>query len=163
MDLVDQINRHTYLLLAEIGEPNDNVLRLVIEEARASDLVEDVVIGDVTIPDTRAIISDDLCFAYEIIFGSYVSYSVRNESYTPEDRSEEFTGRLFRSYTRSRFRDYVSVATFATDDYPGKLIHYEVVCENHIVDIVSIEEPEISVIRRAQQELAADSVERSVH
>jgi hypothetical protein len=163
MDFVDQINQHKYLFLADIGEPNDNVLRLVIEEARASDVAEDLVIGDVTIPETRRIISDDRCCAYEIVFGSYVAYSVRNESYTPEDKSEEFTGQLFRSYSKSRFRDYVSVATFATDDYPGKLIHYEVVCENHIVDIVSIEEPEIIIVRRAQQALAADSVERSVH
>ena len=157
MDFVDQINEHQYLFLADIGEPDDNVLRLVIGEARASDVVEDLVIGDVTIPDTRRITSDELCFAYEIVFDSYVAYSVRNESFTPEDKSEEFTGRLFRKYTKSRFRDYVSAATLATDDFPGKLSHYELVCENHIVDIVSFKEPEIIIVRRAQQVLAADS------
>ncbi len=42
MNLVDQINQHTYLFLTEIGEPEDNVLRLVIEEARASGEPEDM-------------------------------------------------------------------------------------------------------------------------
>ena len=151
MDLIEQMNQHKYLFLAEIGEPNDNVLRLVIAEARASDTVEDLQIGDVTIPDTRRIISDDSCSAYEVMFGSYVIYSVRNESYVIEDQTEVFTGRLFREYSASRLRDYVGVATFASDTYPGKLNHYEIVCENHIVDIVSTEKPMVAVIRRAQQ------------
>ena len=157
MNLVDQINRHTYLFLTEIGEPEDNVLRLVIEEARASGEPEEMKIGDVTLSGARPITSDDSCHAYEVVFGSYVAYSVRNESYTPEDKSEEFTGKLFRVYSKSRFRDYLSVATFATDEYPGKLNHYEIVCENHIVDVASVGEPEISILRRAQQVIGDDA------
>jgi hypothetical protein len=156
MDLIEQMNQHSYLFLADIGEPNVNVLRLVIEEARASDKVEDLQIGDVTIPDTRRIISDNSCFAYEVIFGSYVVYSVRNESYVPEDQSEVFTGRLFRRYSASRLLDYVGVATFATDDYPGRLNHHEIVCENHIVDVVSTEQPAVGIVRRAQHDVGRE-------
>jgi hypothetical protein len=157
MNLVDQINRHTYLFLTEIGEPEDNVLRLVIEEARASGEPEEMRIGDVTLSGVRPIVSDDSCYAYEVVFDSYVAYSVRNESYTSEDKSEVFTGNLFRVYSKSRFRDYVNAATFATDEYPGKLSHYEIVCENHIVDVVSVAEPEISILRPAQQVIADDA------
>lgn len=150
MNLVDQINRHKYLYLTEIGEPDDNVLRLVIEEARASGEPEEMKIGDVILSGVP-IVSDDSCYAYEVVFGSYVCYSVLNESYTSSDKSEEFTGHLFRVYSKSHFLDYVSVATFASDMYPGELNHYEIVCENHIVDIVSAGEPEISIQRRARR------------
>ena len=149
MENVDQINQHAYLYLTEIGEPEDNVLRLVIEEARPSGEPQELKIGDVTLSGARPIVSDDTCFAYEVVFGSYVAYSVRNESYTLEDKSEEFTGHLFRAYSKSHFLDYIRVATIASDDYPGKLNHYEIVCGNHIVDVVSIGEPVICIVRRA--------------
>jgi hypothetical protein len=145
MNLIEQIDRHTYLYLTDIGEPKDNVLRLVIEEARASGELEDIKIADVTLPDVRSIVSDESCHAYEILFGSYVAYAVRNESYGVPDESEEFTGRRFCVYSKSRFLDYVRLATFASDDYPGKLNHYGINCLNHIVDVVSIEEPRISI------------------
>lgn len=151
MDIIEQINQHAYLFLADISKPNVNVRRLVIEEARASGQVEDLQIGDVTIPDTRRILSDTSCFAYEVLFGSYVVYSVRNESYVMVDESEVFTGRLFRTYSASRLLDYVGVATVATNEYPEMLHHFEIVCENHIVDIVSTEQPVLGILRRAQQ------------
>jgi hypothetical protein len=156
MELVEQINEHAYLYLAEIGEPEDNVLRLVIEEARAGGEPMEVKIGDALLSGARPIVSDDTCYAYEVLFGSYVAYSVRNESYTPEDRSEEYTGRLFRLYSKSHFLDYVRAATFASDEYPGKLSHYEIVCENHILDVVSAGEPHITIVRHARQRHAPD-------
>ncbi len=156
MNVVDQIDRHKYLYLTEIGEPEDNVLRLVIEEARANDEPEDMKIGDVILSGAMSIIADEFCYAYEVVFGSYVSYSVRNESFVGQDKTEEFVGRLFCTYSKSRFLDYVRAATFASDDYPGKLNHYGINCLNHIVDVVSVEEPAISILRRAQQAVEDD-------
>jgi len=40
------------------------------------------------------------------------------------------------------------VATFASDEYPGNLNHYEIVCENHIVDVVGVAVPDIKVLRQ---------------
>ncbi|MGI8653716.1 MAG: hypothetical protein ACR2LC_00700 [Pyrinomonadaceae bacterium] len=158
MNLIEQIDRHTYLYLTEIGEPEDNVLRLVIEEARASGEPEDMKIGDVTLSGAKSIVSDESCYAYEVLFGSYVAYAVMNESYdVGQNESEEFTGRLFCVYSKSRFLDYVRVATFASDDYPGKLNHYGINCLNHIVDVVCVGEPEISILRRAQQVAGDDA------
>jgi hypothetical protein len=37
MNLVQQMNAHQYLYLVEISEPDVNVLRIVIDEARASE------------------------------------------------------------------------------------------------------------------------------
>jgi hypothetical protein len=147
MELAEQINQHAYLFLAEIGEPEDNMLKLVIEEGRASDIPEDIRIGDVVLSEARPVVVDETCKIYEVLFGTYVAYSIRNESYTSGDEGEEFTGRLYRFYSKSYFLDYVRLATFATDEFPGKLSHYEFVCANHIVDIVSDSEPAIRMIK----------------
>ena len=80
MNLIEQINNHKYLYLTEIGEPEDNVLRLVIEQARTGDEERDVTVGETTFSGLRDIISDEFCFAYEIIFESYIAYSVLNRS-----------------------------------------------------------------------------------
>ena len=147
MNLFEQINTHKYLYLTEISEPEDNVLRLVIEQASAVDEERDLKVGSSVISGLRDIVSDENCFAYEIIFESYIAYSVVNESFTQVDESEVFTGNLFRIYSKSHFLDYVKVATFASEDYPGVFSHYEIVALNHIVEIVSVDSPTIAVLR----------------
>ncbi len=151
MNVIEQIESHRFRYLLEIGEPGDNVLRLVISEAQARKTPEDVVIEGFTLTNSHDLIADEGCIAYEIIFQTYVAYSVVNESFASVDDSEVFTGHLFRTYSKSRFLDYVGVATFASNDFPGPLQHYGVNCLNHFVDIVSAAEPIVSIIRSAEQ------------
>ena len=146
MNLREQIDSHEYLYLWEIGEPEVNVLRVVVDEAKASND------GKVEIPDTpfmgNPIVSDETCRRYEITFPSYVAYSVLNESFAKVDEYEQYTGRYFRVYSKSHFLDYLGVATFASDDYPGRSTHYEIACLDHIVEVVSAEEPDIRELVR---------------
>ena len=153
MNIIEQIESHRFIYLIEISEPQDNVLRLVISEAQARKTPEDMVIEGLTLTNTRELIADEACAAYEVIFQNYVAYSVRNESFVTVDESEICTGRLFQTYSHSRFLDYVRVATFASDDFPGKLEHYGINCLNHIVDVVSVSKPIISIIRSVGQDL----------
>jgi len=148
MSLIEQIDQHEYLYLTEIGEPATNVLRILITEAKASSETEDIDLGTAKITDAHPIVSDETCNEYEIIFWSYIAYTVLNESYTTADESETFSGRFFRVYSKSHFLDYVRLATFATADYPGKFTHYEIVCLDHIVEVVSVDEPEIKILGR---------------
>lgn len=157
MNLIEQIDSHRFLYLIEIGEPQDNILRLVISEAQERKTAQDFQIGNLTLTNTKELIADEACTAYQIIFENYVAYSVRNESFVIVDESEICTGRLFQTYSQSRFLEYVRISTFASDDFPGKLAHYGINCLNHIVDIVSVSQPNISVIGRSEQALAADS------
>jgi hypothetical protein len=147
MNLREQIDSHEYLCLSEIGEPKVNVLRVVVDEAKASND------ANVEIPDTpfmgNPIVSDDTCRRYEITFLSYVAYAVLNESFAKVDDYEQYTGRYFRIYSKSHFLDYVAAATFASDDYPGKATHYEIACLDHIVEVVSAEEPQVREHARA--------------
>jgi hypothetical protein len=149
LNLIEQIESHRFLYLLELGEPRDNVLRLIISQAQERKTPEDVVIEGLTLTNSHELIADEACTAYEIIFQTYVAYSVVNESFASVDDSEIFTGHLFRTYSKSRFLDYIGVATFASDDFPGKLTHYGVNCLNHFIDVVSSAEPIISVIRDA--------------
>jgi hypothetical protein len=71
-----------------------------------------------------------------------------NESFATRDDSEEAKGKLFRSFSKSRFLSYVRTATFATDEYPGPVNHFEVICQNHVIEVVSTEAPRIRRIAR---------------
>ena len=122
-------------------------MRLVVEEARSKADRTPLTVGKITYLNTHEIVSDDRCFAYEIIFDQYVAYSVRDESYADLDEYEETTGRLACIYTKSRFLDYVRAGTIANDDYPGPITHYGFMCLNHIVDVAALEAPEIRIIR----------------
>ena len=149
MNLTEQINQHQYLYLTEIGESDVNVLRIVVVEAKASSETETIDVGSAKITEVHPIEPDETSCKYEIMFGSYIAYSVLNESFASVGESEEYSGRFFRIYSKSRFVDYVRAATFASDDYPGKSTHYEIACLDHIVDIVSVDEPHISLLPRA--------------
>lgn len=145
MNLIDQINRHRNLYLDELGEINENVLRIVVSEAVASKDTEDLVIGNTTISGRR-IVSDEACASYEFVFDQYIAYTVFNESYTYGDPNDPNIGLLFRTYANSLFLDFVRQATFATDDFPGKLTHYEIVCLDHIIDVAAVANPSITLI-----------------
>jgi hypothetical protein len=151
--VIEQIESHRFIYLVEINEPRDNVLRLVISEAQERETSEGLKIGNEVLSsvlsDAKELVADESCNAYAILFQDYVAYSVRNESFVSVDESETWTGRLFQTYSRSHFLDYVRVATFASDDYPGKLGHYGINCLNHIVDVVSASQPIISLVRGA--------------
>jgi hypothetical protein len=144
--LAHAINACKYMFLRECGEPEDNVLRLVIEEAKAGGPPVPLVAADRETAEPSSLIrllegctpveSDPSCQLFELVWPRYVAYVVRNELYTAWDDTEEFEGRHFRVYRKSPFGDYVRRATFASDQYPGPLTHWGLVCENHLVDVI---------------------------
>ena len=142
MDASARLNSHKYLLLAGVGEAEDNVLRLVVKEARPGQTqrlkVEGTILGE-----AREIKAEEGVPGYEVVFEHYVAYAVTNESYDLRDDDAQYEGRLFRTYTKSRFLDYVRRSTIASDDYPGPYVHYGVICLNHIIDVASVEVPRI--------------------
>jgi hypothetical protein len=71
---------------------------------------------------------------------------VRNESFVANDKSELSEGRLLVKYSKSHFLNYVQLGTFATAEYPGPYNHWGIICGNHIIDVVSTEEPEVKVL-----------------
>ena len=143
MNIVEQLNSHKYLYLDKLFEEVDLELRILVDEAKVQG-------GDLQGIENAslygAIVSDETCKKYRITFKNYAAYSVRNESFTVWDDEEEFTGNLFRVYSKSKFLDYVAASTVAVEDVLGAYKHYEIVCLNHIIDIASSREPLIEII-----------------
>ena len=152
---IEEIQSCQYLFMHEIGEPIDNELRIVIHEAKAG------VAGKRKVAEEQSEVLKKIlekaapiehgadCKIFELYWPSYVAYSVRNESYTTVDDYEKFEGRLIVKYTKSRYLDFVSKATFADSTFPGPLSHFGIFCLNHIIDVISTEEPHVTVERYA--------------
>lgn len=147
MDFFDEINNLKYLYLISIVEPVDNELLITIKEATVSSEQEDLFVGNKNLGPVRSISSDGPGAEYEIFFESYGSYSITNESFTALNEKDERVGRLLCIYSKSTFLDYIRETTLVNYvyDYNDTLGHYALNCQNHIVDIVSIDKP---VIRR---------------
>lgn len=155
-----EINSCKYLYLREISEPTDNRLRLIVEEASAGEIEPGArVVAGVPFTDLRPIESSNNDRLFELIWSSYIAYSIRNECFVTLDSAEVVeAGRLMCIYSKSHFLDYLAKATFATDEYPGKSRHLGINCLNHIIDIVSIVEPEVRLLRPIQLRQTQDQI-----
>jgi hypothetical protein len=157
--LFGEINSCKYLYLREIAEPRDNRLRLIIEEASAGSETAPREIGGVLFSDLRPIESTHRDRLFELIWDSYIAYVIRNESFVVMDKAEVIeSGRLICIYSKSHFLDYVSKSTFTTNEHPGELKHFGINCLNHIVDVVSVFEPEIRQLRSGQSRPTQDQI-----
>ena len=138
------LNESEYLDLAELGEPEQNSLRLVVLETKVS---AGPIAGSVAppIPGAEPIIHSTGCRVFEIEWDSYIAYSVRNESYSQNASGDQFEGKHFRVYSASRYLEFVAAATIASKIAPGPFRHWALVCLNHVVDVVSVDEPIINV------------------
>lgn len=153
MSPIESLRACKYLYLHDIGEPNDNELRLVVHEARVGGSVSEQVLNSEQHPEVRKLLSESSaiehgpgCKVFEIVWGSYVGYSVLNESFVlPEPEASKGVGRLLVEYESSVFLEYLARATFAAADYPGPFKHWALYCLNHSVNVASAEEPKIAV------------------
>lgn len=136
------LDRCEYLFLTGIGEPEANCLRLVIEEGQVKGEPRPVDLGNGrSIEGVRAIAITSHSQRFELVWNAYISYAVHNESYQSWDDSETWSGNLFRRYSRSKFLDYLDRATFADTRYPGPFTHYQVICQDHVIDIAALQPP----------------------
>jgi hypothetical protein len=141
----EQLDFCKYLYLHSISEPETNSLRLVLSEGVVLDRPETIVIGNAEIAGVRPVEVTETSRHFEVVWDSYISFAVRDESYCTWDKAEKWTGSAFRVYSKSKFLDFVASGTLASADYPGPFVHYEVVCSDHIIDVASEHPP---IVRR---------------
>lgn len=121
-------------------------MRLILRFRIHRETNEQSYLDLINIQGRSTIVQDDNRFPIiEIEFDSYIGFSIRNESYTEWDEYQKFEGKIFRIFERSRYLDFIKLSTFATEDYPSPHKHYGIAGLNHIVDIVSIDDPKIRV------------------
>lgn len=146
-----QMNECQYLFADRIREIEGLTLELVVTEAKpqAEILVaRDESVAERLLVGGRPIERDLTCRIFRLVFDGrqMVSYSVLNESYGkyPEP-PEQFTGKLFRTFSRSHLLEFIKKTTYASDEFPGVLQHYQVACQNHVVDVICTAPPRIEI------------------
>jgi hypothetical protein len=145
------MNECTYLLATDVREVEELTLALTIVEAKAQAPIkatEDtgplawLKIGGSPIEN------DETCHLFQLLFdrNHMISYTVLNESYCkyPEP-PEVFTGKLFRIFSHSHLLDFTERTTYASGGHPGVLMHFEIACLNHVIDVICTAPPKIAV------------------
>lgn len=141
------------IYLHSIEEPEENHLSLIFERTKINTNTETLQIGKTIIEGLHSIDVDYKLPFIQLDFQWYIGYAITNESYTSFDEYERFDGRIFRIYSKSRYLDYINLSTIVTNEYPGTFKHYGVICLNHIVNVVSVEEPLVREIERKNNKL----------
>ena len=149
-EVISVLNQAKYLCLRQISEPEENSLRLVVEEAIA-DRTETVSTPDPTSPlgeirkGASPIKSVEGCRAFELQWSRYVAYLVTEEGVGSgrSDEDEVYTGKLFRVYTKSHFLDHLARDT---GGHFEPILHYKLICQNHLIDVASYSPPEVRLL-----------------
>jgi hypothetical protein len=138
-----------YIYLHSLLEPETNSLRVFIERCKVSKQSEDIKNGENFVRDAFPIEVDEDLPILQIDFDSYVAYTVTNESFTVLDDYEIFEGHSFRIFKKSRYLDFINKGTIATDIFTeDTYVHYELASLDHIIDVISYDEPKITEIKR---------------
>ena len=147
--LLPDIDACESLSLIEISEPESNSVGFLIAEGRATGPEVSTGVGN---PPIRARMVDDQNYrVFKVVWPSYVAYSVRNESYFVGDEYETFRGRRFVQYSRSRYLDFVLSGTIVQKLEPDAFRHWGIYCTDHVVDVVSLDEPVIEPVYRTRR------------
>ncbi len=83
---------------------------------------------------------------FEIRFREVISLTLTNETYSAFPKEPEvFSGNSFRVFSQSHLLELTRKTTFASDDHPGPgpLQHFEFICMDDIIDVISCAPPEI--------------------
>lgn len=148
-----QIDDCENLFADEIRELEELTLGLIISEAKPQAAIaepRDDSAWEKLLVGARPIETDSTCRRFRLIFdrNSMVLWTVLNESYGKYPKApENFSGRLFRVFGSSHLLEFTRQTTIASDEYPGPLLHYEVACLNHVIDVICTKPPKVYLQR----------------
>ena len=89
---------------------------------------------------------------YEIVFENYIMYQIRNESFANPDENSKILGKYFVIIKNSSYLKMVKNITFYNDIFDNKYMHYGIFSWNHVIDIISAEEPKIVKLENYTEE-----------
>jgi hypothetical protein len=151
-ELFIRMNQVDYLFLRSLAEPGINQLEMVVDEAvvieekrgklNSSSLPSELAF---LYKDSAPIETTEGCMAFRLYWKRYAAYLVTEECVggCGDYEDEVYKGERLRLYSKSHFLEHLARDTGA---HTEPLLHFKVVCENHIVDVVSEERPTIEII-----------------
>jgi hypothetical protein len=150
---IEQLNsvRFVYLLeISELDKRTFNSLRIVVEEAVLNEpaaVVSDRPEVANVLAGAHAIESIEGCKKFELSWKHYLAYLVTEElvgSNAPNGYDDEvYTGTILRVYTKSHFLDHIMRDT---GGHIQEVVHYKLICLDHLIDVVSYCPPEVEVL-----------------
>ena len=144
----EDIDACNTLFLFSIAERDQNTLAIVLDEGIASPAAQVLPVAGETIKNVHAVEVTPVARRFEFYWDSYISYTVRNESYAKRHKWEVSSGGKFLIFSKSAFLDYIVAATIAQQDFPGPFVHYSILCANHIIDVASQGPPTVRKLER---------------
>jgi hypothetical protein len=152
-DAIEQLNSVRYVDLREISEPNKkafNSLRIVVEEAVVNEtaaMISDRPELANLLTGAHPIESLEGCKLFQLSWKHYLAYLVTEElvgSNAAKGYADEvYTGNILRVYSKSHFLDHVRRDT---GGHIQEILHYKLICLNHLIDVVSYDPPDVEVI-----------------
>jgi hypothetical protein len=150
LDVWKRIDSADHLFLKRLYEPRDNALVIVLEEAVANESNRGPrTIAGITLDGCAPIEPGPGCSIFTLHWKLYVSYCVTEEMHGScgKYEDEEYTGRLLREYSKSHFLEFIAKDTGAHFD-PYR--HFKIACQNHNIDIVTTQMPELAIFSREE-------------
>ncbi len=132
--------RASFIDLVEITEPETNALRLVIEEMSPDHSAK----PDIPISGLVRMRHGSQDRTFVLLWERYAAYTVINESYTNGNGDDVFEGDHFRLYSQSRYLRFVEETVGNVGVLHPGYKHWGVVCQWHVIDVISNVEPQIS-------------------
>lgn len=149
MNYAELLQYPGYLYLNSLFEPEDNALIVDIDRCKTT---ETPISENDNFSSHEAFDVDETLPILRLQFDFYIAYSVLNESFTALDKYEDYEGRGFSLYSKSRYLDFIEMGTTADEEHPGPYKHYGINALNHTIDVVSTEPPRVSFIQRDVQQ-----------
>ena len=149
---LEQLNTAKYIRLREISESDEtfNNLSIVVEEAVVNygGSVHAPTPGlEALLKDAHPIEPVEGCKRFRLFWKQYVAYLVTEElvgsNASQGYDDEQFEGKVFRTYTKSHFLSHVARDT---GGHIHEVLHFKLVCLDHLIDIASYHAPEIEVL-----------------
>lgn len=138
----EELGNCRYLFLEQLFEPKRNTLRVQVAEGIVSNVSEPVEIAGKSLGDGFPVELRQDSARYELLWDSYVLYQVQNEIYGAKDAfAEGILTRLAAVYRKSSLLDDALRSCHVSQDYSGKMLHFEIVCADHVVAIISDQSP----------------------
>jgi hypothetical protein len=128
---------------------NDELRVVLIEGIRARE-AESVPIGGHDFGPAYRVQPTNQSRRVAVTFSLPVAYQVMDESiWIPHDDEIHDNGTL-RRYSRSRWMDYLRASSLFEHPTAEGAVHYQIVTENHVVDVASQDEPTVELLDRGQ-------------